>query len=311
MSNIAHTIHRLSIDNLNDVAKLHTAVYGKIPPFDFFLKYDTAFTGVEHIGFIAYDKDMPIAFYGVIPCFMKIGGKIILAAQSADTMTRAGYRKKGLFAELATKTYELCQNQGIHLVFGFPNQNSLPGFINTLKWHMKDTMDCFIIPVNTIPLEKLSFRFPSLKNLYARYKQWVLKGHVLNRKGVSSSVIANKFDGVFRDDDYLQYKTYTATQVINIKGVKVWVKMNNGIMIGDMTGITAANFERTMKKLIKLTRMLGVRQLQFHASPGTELHTLFVGRYWAIPSFPVIFKSIGETISPNKIKFTFADIDIF
>ena len=129
MSNSTYPMQRLSVTNLGDVAKLHTAVYGKKPSFNFFLKYDTAFTGTSYIGYLAYDKGTPIAYYGVIPCFMRIKGKVILAAQSADTMTHPQYRKQGLFAQLAKLTYELCEKEGIRLFFGFPNQNSLPGFI--------------------------------------------------------------------------------------------------------------------------------------------------------------------------------------
>jgi GNAT superfamily N-acetyltransferase len=311
MSDSTYPIQRLSIHNLGDVAKLHAAVYEKRPPFDFFLKYDTAFTGAEHIGFMAYDKGIPIAYYGVIPCFMRIKGKATLVAQSTDTMTHPGYRHQGLFAQLARLTYELCEKEGIQLIFGFPNQNSLPGFINSLNWQVKETMDCFIIPVDALPLEMFSLRVPLFAKPYAYYAKWVLKKYAVNQKGTVNSVLGDCFDGIVRDDNFLNYKTYSTTQVINILGVKVWIKLNNGMLIGDMAGMSKVRFNYTMRELVKIARRLGVQQLQFHASPGTDLHALFSTCYWPIPSFQVIFKCIAGTMPKNSIKFTLADIDIF
>jgi len=66
-----------------------------------------------------------------------------------------------------------------------------------------------------------------------------------------------------------------------------------------------------MNKLSGLARKLGVAEIHFHASPQTKLHSLFAQRYQPIASFPVIFKELGDDIATDRIKFTFADIDIF
>src|ERR1700744_3835126 len=131
-----YIVERLNATNLADVEKLHTAVYDRLLQPGFFKKKDdTAFIGIEYTGYIAYSADrLPIAFCGVIPCFIQEGDKIILAAQSADTMTHPDYRNKGLFVELALNTFQLCKESDIQLLFGFPNQNSLPGFVNKLSW---------------------------------------------------------------------------------------------------------------------------------------------------------------------------------
>jgi len=247
-----YCVKRLSINNLNDVTTLHTAVYGKMPPADFFLKkYGTDHTGIAYIGFIAYNKQMlPISYYGVIPCFMSCDSKSILAAQSADTMTHPEYRNRGLFVELAQQTLELCRNEGIRIVFGFPNQNSLPGFIHKLKWQTTETMDCFIIPVKAIPMERLSVKIPFLKGSYSIYTNWVLKKYLVPQQGTSNSVLSDGYDGVFRDAHYLEYKKYSATQVIHIEGAAIWMKINKGLLIGDISGVTDNNFDALMNKLL-------------------------------------------------------------
>jgi len=66
-----------------------------------------------------------------------------------------------------------------------------------------------------------------------------------------------------------------------------------------------------MDALKNLAAKLGLQQVHFHASPGTSLHGLFAMRFKSIPSFPVIFKVLGEDMLTEKIKFTSADIDTF
>src|SRR5687767_8548424 len=104
-----YSIVRLNKANLKDVARLHSAVYTPVVDDHYFKKYDTIYTGIENIGFIAYKADIPIAYYGVIPCFIEFGDQKILAAQSVDTMTHPKFRMKGMFMELSNKTFELCR----------------------------------------------------------------------------------------------------------------------------------------------------------------------------------------------------------
>src|SRR5580658_3901497 len=98
-----YTIKRFDASMLKDLDNLHTIVYGNRPaPNHFTRKYDTAYTGVAYVGFMAYHSDgEPLAYYGVLPCFMQYKGTTVLAAQSADTMTNPKYRYKGLFVELS------------------------------------------------------------------------------------------------------------------------------------------------------------------------------------------------------------------
>ena len=306
-------IDRLNSGNLTDLEKLHTLVYDKLPRPGFFAKkYDTAFTAVNYTGFIAYNtQQLPIAFYGVIPCFMRFGDKIVLAAQSADTMTHPRYRNKGLFVQLANLTFQLCHNIGIQLLFGFPNQNSLPGFINKLEWQITEHMDYFILRVSPFLDGARFFRkLPVLKNFHNVYAGWLLKKYLLPQQGIDNSVFVDGYAGVYRDHQYLKYKTYSTTQVIKIGPSTLWVKLSNELVIGDMARLPA-DFDGVIARLRKLSRKLGLKEIHFHASPGTTLHALFAERFNPIPSFPVIFKDLAGGTVINKIKFTTADIDTF
>lgn len=305
-------LERLDSTNLADVEKLHTAVYGKMPPPGFFTKkYDSAFTGLKYIGLVAYNNQkIAIGYYGVIPCFVRFQGRTILAAQSADTMTHPAFRYKGLFVELSNLTFQLCRDNGINLVFGFPNQNSLPGAINKLGWQMTERMDCFIIQTGTFSFARVLKKIPFIKRMTTVYRRNILKRYLLPQQGIENSVFGDGFAGVNRDAAYLKYKTYTDTYVIKIGESKLWIKLNNELLIGDIT-VLPADFDGLMIAVKKLARKLGAKEIHFHNSPGTTLHGLFSKSFASVPSFPVLFQDFESGVPISEIKFTSADIDTF
>ena len=230
-----YTVTRLDKNNLKDLAILHSEVYGTPVNENYFLKkYDTAYTGLENVGYIAYSGDgKPVAYYGVIPCYIEHKNEVMLAAQSADTMTHPGYRYKGMFVELSNKAFDLCRQLGIRLIFGFPNQNSYHGAINKLGWKMTEVMSCFIIPVKTFPIDRLAHKLKML-GLYRRYARFVIAKKQLSSHGTANSGIVDGFAGVNRSEEYLAYKTYNPSRVIEIAKTKIWISERPVMLIGDM-----------------------------------------------------------------------------
>jgi len=308
----AYTIERLNTVNLADVEKLHTAVYGRIPAPGFFLKkYDTSFTDVNYIGYVAYNIErIPIGYYGVIPCFIKLAGRTILAAQSADTMTHPQHRFKGLFVELSNLTFQLCRDNGIKLLFGFPNQNSLPGALNKLGWQMTEQMDCFVIPTGGLAWDRVINKLSFLKSTFLNYQQRVIKKQMQSQASIANSVILDGFAGIVRDDDYWRYKTYAQSYIIKLGKSTLWVKIGRELLIGDIL-TRPEEFDNMLQELKKLARKLGISYLQFHTSPGTTLHKLFTERFTPVPSFPILFQDFEGALPLEQVKFTSADIDTF
>ena len=142
------------------------------------------------------------------------------------------------------------------------------------------------------------------------HQQKELKKYLLLQPGIPNSVFSDGCPGVLRDDDYLGYKTYTHNQVIKIHNSTLWIKINGVLLIGDII-VNPDDFEEMMNKLQVLARKIGVKEIHFHASPGTTLYNLFASRFNSIPSFPVIFKDFTGDVQVDKIKFTSADIDTF
>jgi len=298
-----YSICRLNRNNLADLAKLHAAVYGTLVDH-FPKKYDTAYTGVEDVGFIAYSDDkLPVAYFGVIPCFIEYGNMIILAAQAADAMTHPQHRYKGMFTELSNKTFDLCRELGILLIFGLPNQHSYPVMIKHLGWIETEKMNRFTIPVNTIPGMNL---FRDREKNHDR----VLNKLLLPQKGLRNSIVEDGYAGIYRDEAYKQYKTFKKTYVVSLGVADLWIKTGKELVIGDIM-LTGKNSEYFFDQVKALAKKLNLGKISFQVCSGCRLHDLFADHYEGIPSFPVLFKDLGSGLPLEKIKFTFADIDIF
>jgi hypothetical protein len=307
-----YAIKRIDASMLKDLEDLHTLVYGSRPtPQHFPRKYDTAYTGFSFVGFMAYHADgEPLAYYGVLPCFMEYKGGVVLAAQSADTMTNPKYRYKGLFVELSLITFQLCKTLGIKFVFGFPNQNSYHGAVNKLGWKMTHTMERFYVPVESLPFEMTASRFGWLKPIYARYVDRVFGQYTLAQPGLGNAFMAEGLGGVSRDERYLLYRGYSSSRVIRIGSARIWMRVKGGLVIGDMQ-VGDVDFASTMELLRGLARRAGLSGISFIVSVGTAVHRQFSAQYTAEPSFPVLFQDLGSPIPLEEIRFSYSDIDIF
>ncbi len=305
-----YTVVRLNENNVHDLTVLDNVVYGKNQRADYYLKkYNTAYTGKQYIGYIAYNNNIPLAYYGVIPVFLEVDGKQVLAAQSADSMTHPAHQSRGLYTQLSKLTFALCIEEGVELVFGFPNQNSYKPAVTKTGWKETGWMDAFTIEVNAIPLAGIARRLPLLKKLYTSYKTYVLKKYSVNAIGIQNSAVKEGWYGVSRNDDYLQYKTYNNSFVLQVGNSLTWVSLRNGFLIGDI--ILQDDFNIFITGIKKIAKQLGIARIQFVISRGTNLHSLFAEKFTAVPAFPVLLQTLNSTIAMEKFKFTYADIDVF
>ena len=306
-----YRIERLNKERIKDLEKLHEAVYTKPPAKNYYnKKYDTSYTGIEYVGFVAYVLDEPIAYYGVIPCFIEWKNEKYPAAQSADTMTHPGHRLKGMFMELSNKTFELCRTLNINLVFGFPNQNSYHGAIK-LGWKMTESMEFYQIKIESLPLKSISNKVKFLQIPYKLWTKQVFSKYQKELNGIENSVISEGYAGVMRTEEFKKYKSFSNIIVIEIDSVLLWIKVSDVLVIGDISGINENNFSLVIEELKSIAKKLGLKQMHFHCSPGIKLNRLFATICEPVPSFPVLFQDFGSPVPLEKIKFTFADIDIF
>lgn len=83
---------------------------------------------------LCWDGSTLAGHYAVSPVKMVINGREYLTALSMTTMTHPDYRKKGIFTTLARSLYRRLENEGVVMIWGFPNNNSYHGFMTKLNW---------------------------------------------------------------------------------------------------------------------------------------------------------------------------------
>jgi len=83
---------------------------------------------------LAWDKERLVGQYAAGPVRMYAEGRNITAALSHDTMTDAEYGGLGIFRNTAEALYREQADAGQSFIYGFPNRNSIHGFIKYLKW---------------------------------------------------------------------------------------------------------------------------------------------------------------------------------
>jgi len=87
--------------------------------------------------------------YTVIPVYLNNNAGKFLSAQSVDTLTHISFRKQGVFTKLADLCYRELDKDNVDVVYGYPNDNSYPGFINKLGWKKLFVVHelCYILDV--------------------------------------------------------------------------------------------------------------------------------------------------------------------
>ena len=311
---IPYSFEILTYDNLKDLIPLYKNAFKKGISTEYILKKtNTSVFGKRNIGFIAYDKNnIPAAFYGVYPCQIEYNGKLYLAAQSGDTMTHNDHTGKGLFTLLATKTYNYCKENGFHLIFGFPNENSFPGFIKRLGWSHFDDLKPYLIRVRCIPWIRLKYTFRLPQSIHNKWCRFRLKG-LKKGQAFKSSCLTNDSPVVDHSEDFFSYKTYGENYLIQVKGINVWLKFDDTfLIIGDLEKCTDEKFLEVLKVLKRIAFWMGLPHLRFHASSNSWGEMVFKKYGEAMEvSYPVGGINFTHEIPLEKMKFTAADNDTF
>jgi ribosomal protein S18 acetylase RimI-like enzyme len=98
---------------------------------------------------VAHVGEKLVGFYGVLPMRLYYCSKEIDGSLSMLTMTHPDYRRQGMFQVLASQLYRELEERGTILTYGFPNENSLPGFVSKLEWKHIGTLDLYVRPLRT------------------------------------------------------------------------------------------------------------------------------------------------------------------
>lgn len=303
----------LTSENIKDLIYLYKHVFRKIVTLNELLaKFDTSYLGTGYLGYLAYDKGKPIAFQGVVPVLMKYNEKTELAAQYTDSMTLPAYARKGVFTKLLKLTDEALKEANVKFVWCFPNQNSEYVYMNKLNWQYKERMQRFSVKTALIPIEKITRKLGVINRLYKKrvfnilkkYKtDAIIKGSVFQEKNIVSTV---------RNHEFYKYKTFTNNFTISIEGVLFWIKIKNGLLIGDIETPSEELFHIAFKKIKKIATFNGIGEINIQASPNTQISKLMRKHSKkTFESWTVGYKNFSSDFPLEQLKFTFGDLDTF
>jgi hypothetical protein len=301
---------RLNSENLKDFLIIYNEVHQNSFDLNYFQKkFDTNYTGLNFVGYLAYhiESNEPAAFYGVFPVLIGHKGQSLLAAQSGDTITSPKHQRKGLFIFLAHLTIELAKKAGVKFIFGFPNENSSPGFYNKLKWEMDHHLLRYYYKTNAFPFSKIFTKLGQVK-LYeafiaARSKRYSKNLKLTDNTDENSYLIA-------RNAKYIKYKSFSVSYFITIEGINFWFKTHNGLHIGDYYAPQDTNYEMLKSAINKLSRITGQNQVVFYISEHSPSVELWNKIAEPIKDISCCFTSLdGNQYKP--LVFTFADRDTF
>jgi GNAT superfamily N-acetyltransferase len=127
----------LALERAGVVLDLERLVYGVSdvaarPFFDWLYRENPA--GEAVIWYAATGGRAPesAGHYIVTPVRVAVHGSTVTASVSVNTVTHPEFRRQGVFVALAERVFEECARRGIAFTYGFPNRNSLPGFVGRL-----------------------------------------------------------------------------------------------------------------------------------------------------------------------------------
>ena len=309
------TFERLNSNSLKDLQFLFNDSRKRADINVLIKKYDTAVFGAEHVGFLAYCKtsQKPAAFYGVLPVTARFKQQTILIAQSADTITHPDFRKKGLFISLAKKTYELCSEVGIKLLFGVPNYNSFNGFVKRLDWQHKGNFVVHTKKIKTIPINYLVSRTPFLKKPYVLFVKCCMS--VLSSKN-DSTAFSNNPERAFyipKNSNYKSYKSALNHFEISIFGVSFLISFNKFLRIGGINE-NNGNLKKALGRLRWIAILTGCHKIVYQVHEefqNTNTSSGFNG-YTKSVGLPFIQKTIDPSFDFEELLFVdYFDFDTF
>jgi hypothetical protein len=303
---------KLDESRIKDLIFLYRYCFGFEPTEQELLQKHLNSSGTfKFIGFIAYTPDnKPAAYYGVFPQIIRFQKRDYLVAQSGDTMTHPDHQKKGLFIALANHTFEYCKSIKISAIFGFPNSNSYPGFINKLNFVELDRLEGNSFYENRFEYARF---FSRNKNKYNLFVSNCLKKIFKPGDFFENSNSNTPFAYVKHDVLYFKSKFKKTNLILKVKGIDVFLKISgNTLSIGDINSADVSKIESVIKCLKKWCFVLGLRFINFDSTTNSFLNGKINGlNPFKFQSNRSIFLNLDTNLPFSKIEFLGSDIDVF
>jgi hypothetical protein len=307
-----YTLTRVNAQNMPDLIRIFKESRNINLSLDELLaKYQTGFCGDGFFGYFAYAANgTPAAFYGIFPSFVKLGGVKVLAAQTGDVITHKDHQKRGLFILVAERTAQLAADSGIQLLWGVPNENSSHGFLKYLGWQKTSNLRVFNIQVQGIPFFRILQKI-KLKIIYSWWTNYLKVKYKTDRMHFIGPIMLENVDSLWKDKDFNCYKNYSSSFFIHFKGLEIWLKADEVLLIGDMENPSHQSPDVIIKSLKKLCKLFGFNSIYFEMSPNSYWHNLLEKVESSKEGGPICFYPISDASKKFNMQLAGSDIDIF
>jgi hypothetical protein len=267
------------------------------------------------IGYFAIDSNGKTGgFYGVFKDNLTYQNKSYLVAQSGDTMTHPAHQKKGLFLMLAKATYNKCIEDGIALIFGFPNKQSYHGFSTKLDWTFNGNMRRWTFTVNSFPWCELTSINRQLKSAYRKFAEHKIRQY----KVKPTRIIADQFNTSYevgmieKSLAFFNFKLDNpSVQLLQFRDFTLLVKFDNHLIIGDIGYKNELYATELINCITQLGELIGCRKVVISLSLNHWANSIFENYQTSEDGLPIGFLNFNSDIDPSKIAFSYSDFDTF
>ena len=310
-----YTITKIEDDSYPFIKRLYKLCFNSTKSIEYVSKkYATHHFGHKNIGFIALSENNPAAYYGTFPLKLTLNGSDIAVAQSGDTMTAPNHRKQGLFIKLANKCYEYAKEQNIDFIFGFPNENSMPGFVNKLQWEFYDFMYDFTIESKALPFCELVAKLKVGVGIYESFVRKRLSKNIIpfsNEVEEKLNDFGTDIGYIKKNEDFFHYKTYEKNYLIKINGFIIHLKASTHLYIGAVSKFSPQEADKFIDTLKLLARKLACKKIILSLNPSHWLFSILENKITSKKSLPVGFLTLNKSIDYSKVAFSRSDYDTF
>jgi len=279
-------------------------------------KYNTDnYSGKKNIAFVAIDEESQVisAIYILFPVIMRYDNNNILCGQVGDLMTHSEHRRKGLFLKLAELTHNLAKQEGMKLVFTFPygKNSSYKGFVEHLGFSHRESLNSYVIPVDTLPLCRILNKNKITSIIYKIFIKLIIT-LFYRRENSFPEQNTNKEGHVIKNKAFFDYKlSYSPGFIIRLKNTCIWLKLTKfgSASVGDLDNYNEPDI--TISLLKRFCFFAGVRAIQIETSPDTALDVFLKSKFSFENNYYICLLKLDNEILFEKFKFVFGDLDNF
>lgn len=286
---------------------------------------------------VAEHQGRIVGQYALWPTRLRLGNEVVLGAQSLDTMTHPDYRGQGMFTVLAEECMRRAAERGIEALYGFPNENSRPGFVRKLDWDCTGDIPIWVRPLTISkhrrvpswagPLANVAVRFLPSGRLGALEERaemptYIAQQELIDRWREQQGLCRversqERFAWRFSAASGMQYRWVCAYQGEKLLAMGVWgTDIRNGnAVLSELLSIDAFSAEAVLSTIIQNAAAC---PLILAVSSRTELvSTLRRCGFVRHGNFPLIVRkltarSLGANVHTHSNWEVFgADLDTF